>query len=52
MIGVLALILFRAVWGVMSNSKRFGMEAGIDAATDRFSKREDFAKLMRGEKVD
>lgn len=52
MVGVLALILFRAVWGVVTNSKRFGMEAGIDAATDKFSKREDFEKLMRGQNVD
>ena len=32
MIGVLALILFRAAWGVLSNSKRFGA-AGHDGAT-------------------
>jgi hypothetical protein len=49
MVGVLALILFRAVWGVMTNSKRFGMEAGLDAAVDRMGKREQFEKLLRGQ---
>lgn len=52
MVGVLALILFRAAWGVVTNSKRFGMEAGVDGAVDKLSKREDFEKLMRRQKVD
>jgi Family of unknown function (DUF6498) len=51
MIGVLALIAFRAIWGITSNSKRFGPDAGLKTpgkpTTD-----EQFRKLMRGETPD
>ncbi len=36
MVGVLALILFRAVWGVRSNSRRFGAEADNGASSSPF----------------
>jgi hypothetical protein len=49
LVGVLALILFRALWGIVTNSKRFGMEAGLDAAVDKFGSREQFAKLLKGQ---
>jgi hypothetical protein len=54
MAGVLALIVFRAVWGVMTNSKRAGVAFGgeFDKAWEKLSKREDFAKLLRGEKIE
>ncbi len=52
MAGVLALILFRAAWGIMSNSKRFGAEVGLDKATEKLSNQEQFRKLMRGETPD
>jgi hypothetical protein len=45
MIGVLALIIFRAVYGIMSNSKRFGSATAEKAplTTD-----EQFRDLMSG----
>jgi hypothetical protein len=49
MVGVLALILFRALWGIVTNSKRFGMEAGLDAAVDKMGGREKFEKLLKGQ---
>jgi hypothetical protein len=49
MVGVLALILFRAAYGIVSNSKRFGMEAGLDAAVNKMGGREAFEKLMKGQ---
>jgi hypothetical protein len=49
MVGVLALIVFRALWGIVTNSKRFGMEAGIDAAVDKIGSREKFEKLLKGQ---
>jgi hypothetical protein len=49
MVGVLALILFRAAYGIVSNSKRFGMEAGVDAALDKMGGREKFEKLLKGQ---
>jgi hypothetical protein len=54
MVGVLALIVFRAVYGVLTNSKSAGIaiESGFDKAMEKLGKREDFAKLLRGEKVD
>ncbi len=55
MVGVLALILFRAVWGIVTNAGRAGlggMEAGLDAAIEKMGGRDQFEKLMRGEKVD
>lgn len=52
MVGVLALILFRAIWGIMTNSKRFGPEADLDKATEKLSSQEQFRKMMRGETPD
>jgi hypothetical protein len=49
MVGVLALILFRAAYGIVSNSKRFGMEAGVDDAVTKMGGRESFEKLMKGQ---
>ena len=55
MIGVLALILFRAIWGVITNAGRsgipFGPEVGLEAALARVGKREEFEKALRGEKI-
>jgi hypothetical protein len=48
MVGVLALVLFRAVWGIMSNSKRFGPEAEIDKATAASDPGEGFSRLLQG----
>jgi hypothetical protein len=55
MVGVLALILFRAAWGIVTNAGRAGlggMEAGLDAAIEKMGGRDQFEKLLRGEKVD
>lgn len=56
MVGVLGLILFRAIWGVVTNAGRagipFGPEAGIMAALAKAGGREQFEKAMRGEKVE
>ncbi len=49
MIGVFALILFRAVWGITSNSKQFGVEKEIDAAINKMGGQEKFAKLLKGQ---
>ena len=49
MAGVLALILFRAVWGIVSNSKRF--DPGDDK-TQKLTTNEQFRKMMRGESPD
>jgi hypothetical protein len=49
MVGVLALILFRALWGITSNSKQFGAEKGIGEAVDKMGGREAFEKLMKGQ---
>lgn len=47
MVGVLALVVFRAIWGLITNSKRFGPEVVIDNATTANS-RQRFARLMQG----
>ncbi len=56
MVGVLGLILFRAIWGVITNAGRagiaFGPEAGISEALARMGGREQFEKAMRGEKTE
>jgi hypothetical protein len=52
MVGVLALILFRAAYGIMSNSKRFGIEGDIDKAAQKLTTQEQFRKLIRGENPD
>jgi hypothetical protein len=56
MIGVLALILFRAVWGVITNAGRAGVKLGIESdwntAVAKMGGREQFEKALRGENVD
>lgn len=52
MVGVLALIVFRAVYGVVINSGSFGFESGIDKAVQAAANRETFLKAMRGENVE
>jgi uncharacterized protein DUF6498 len=51
MVGVLALILFRAAWGIVTNSKRFGPEAALSSAVDNTS-REKFAQMLKGKDPD
>ncbi len=52
-IGVLGLILFRAIYGVVTNSKgEFGFESDFSKSLDSARDREAFIKTMRGEKVD
>lgn len=49
-IGVLALIAFRAIYGVITNSPDvFGFESGMDKALKAASGREYFEKAMRGQ---
>ena len=56
MIGVLALIVFRAIWGVITNAGRAGVplpfEGSWNQAVKQMSNRESFEKAMRGEKLD
>jgi len=56
MLGVLGLIIFRAIWGVITNAGRSGIPLGIESDFNKsikaVSNREYFEKLMRGEKVD
>jgi hypothetical protein len=53
MIGVLALILFRAVYGVVTNSKgAFAIDSDFSKAADKMRGREYFQKALRGEKTD
>lgn len=52
MIGVMGLILFRAVYGVVVNSGSFAMESGLDKAVAAAANRENFLKAMRGEKIE
>jgi hypothetical protein len=50
MIGVLALILVRALYGVATNgAKEFGFESGFSKAAQGIAGREYFEKAMRGE---
>ncbi|MEZ6031187.1 MAG: DUF6498-containing protein [Hyphomonadaceae bacterium] len=50
MVGVLALILLRAAFGVVNNgSKDFGFEAGLEKGMKGVSSREYFEKALRGE---
>ena len=52
-IGVLGLILFRAVYGVVTNSGDvFGFENDFTKSIEAARNREVFLKQMRGEKVD
>jgi len=53
MIGVLALILLRAVFGVVSNSNNaFGFESDFDKSLQKMGNREQFEKALRGERMD
>jgi hypothetical protein len=54
MVGVLALIVFRAIFGVVTNSKHAGLgfDTAYSEAMAKLGNREDFAKLLRGEKVE
>ena len=56
MIGVLGLILFRAIWGVITNAGRSGIPLGVESDFNKtlnaMSNREYFAKALRGEKMD
>lgn len=50
MIGVLALIAFRAIYGVVTNSRgEFGFDGSFNKAMQGASSREYFEKMMRGE---
>ncbi len=50
MVGVLALIVFRAIYGVVTNgSKEFGFETGFNKTLQSMSNREYFEKAMRGQ---
>lgn len=52
MIGVLALILFRALYGIVTNSQDvFGFETDFGKSMNAMSGREYFEKAMRGEKT-
>lgn len=56
MLGVLGLIIFRAIWGVITNAGRAGVPLGFEndfnKSLNAMSNREYFAKAMRGEKMD
>lgn len=53
LIGVLALILFRAAYGVVTNSKdAFTIDSDFQKAADTMRGRAYFEKALRGEKVD
>lgn len=53
MIGVLALIVFRAVYGVVTNAKdAFAFDSDFDRAIDKMGGRETFKKALRGERID
>ncbi len=55
MVGVLALILFRALWGIVTNSRRAGVTplgqalSGYDQAMDKVKGRADFEKMLKGQ---
>lgn len=54
MVGVLGLILVRAVWGIITNAGRsgvpFGPEKGLNESLSKMSNREYFERALRGEK--
>lgn len=53
MVGVLALIVFRALYGIVTNAEGvFGFETGFNKSMNAMSGREVFEKAMRGEKID
>ena len=56
MLGVLALIVFRAIWGVITNAGRsgisFGPETEFNESMKKISNREYYEKALRGEKID
>jgi hypothetical protein len=47
MLGVLALIILRAVWGIAANSKRLGV-TGLEAATVKASTSEQLRQMLQG----
>ncbi len=53
MAGVLALILFRALYGVVTNSSgAFAFESDFDKALAKMGSREQFERVLRGERPD
>lgn len=52
MVGVLALILFRAVYGVITNSDAFKFDSDFSKSLSAMKGREAFEKQLRGEKID
>lgn len=54
MIGVLALILLRAVWGIVTNAGRSGVKLGIESefnsTVEKLGGREQFERVLRGER--
>ena len=53
MVGVLALIVFRALYGIITNSSGvFGFENDFNKSLKAMSGREVFEKSLRGEKID
>lgn len=53
MVGVLALILLRALFGVISNSKNvFQFESDFNKSLQAMEGRETFEKALRGDKID
>jgi hypothetical protein len=53
MVGVLALIVFRALYGVVINSEgAFAFESDFSKSLDKMKNREVFEKAMRGERID
>lgn len=52
-VGVLALIVFRAIYGVISNAKdAFQFDSDFSKAIDKMGGREVFEKALRGERID
>jgi hypothetical protein len=52
MVGVLALIVFRAIWGIVTNSKSFGAEGELEKEVQKLSRRDQFEKMLRGQRPD
>lgn len=53
MVGVLALILFRALYGVVTNSSgAFAFESGFNQSLNKMGGREQFERMLRGERLD
>ncbi len=53
MVGVMALIVLRALFGIVTNAKGvFAFESDFNESLEKMSGREQFQKLMRGEKTE